>query len=112
MTSALKIVTDEPIRPLYTINIYNTDDALTQSDWAKFQQDIKRMICGEIEGTQIHGIWYTPAIQRYQSMSISFNLTGEFPEMVIREFKGFLKGLSEEYPDCTIQWLKSDVTYL
>lgn len=121
MTSALKVVTEQSSPPvqifrdhwnkLYTINVYNTDDALTQGAWSKFQQDIKHIVCSD-DTTVIHGVWYTPGHIDYRSMSISFNLSGEFPEMVIREFKGFLKGLSEEYPGCTVQWLESEVQYL
>lgn len=118
MTAALKVITNETDlfissngKRLYTINIYNTDDALTQGKWAEFQKDVKCIVVSE-ETALIHGVWYTSPMLPYQSMCIGFNVTGEFPEMVIRVLKGCLKGLSEEYPGCTIQWATAEVTYL
>lgn len=118
MTSALKIVTTETElfhlsngKPLYTINIYNTDDVLTQRQWANFTKDVRIIVVNE-DTAVVHGNWYTSPALHYQSMSISFNLTGDFPEMAIRVIKGCLSGLSEEYPGCTIQWTEAEVSYL
>jgi hypothetical protein len=118
MTTALKAITTETDlfasstgKKLYTVNIYNTDDALTQGKWAEFQKDVRIIVCNE-ETTLIHGNWYTSGALNYQSMSISFNLTGEFPEMAVRLIKGCLTGLSEEYEGCTIQWTEAEVSYL
>jgi hypothetical protein len=111
MTAALKIVADESWHTLYLISVYNTDDVLTQGKWSAFQQDIKRILVSE-DSVLIHGLWYTSPALDYQSMCIGFNLTGEFPEMTVRVLKGCLKGLSEEYPGCTIQWAVATVDYI
>jgi hypothetical protein len=118
MTSALKVVTSESElfvtsrgKRLYTVNIYNTDDVLTQGKWAEFQKDVRVIVCN-VDEIVIHGCWYTSPVLSYQSMSLSFNLTGDFPEMSARTIKGGLSGLHEEYPGCTIQWLESEVSYL
>jgi hypothetical protein len=118
MTAALKVVTSESElffssdgKKLYTINIYNTDDALTQGKWAEFQKDVRIIVANE-ETVIIHGNWYTSPNLNYQAMSISFNLNGHFPEMAARTIKGCLSGLHEEYPGCTIQWTEASVSYL
>lgn len=119
MTTGLKLITGEhgpelntnsEWAKLYTINLFNTDDALTQGKWSAFQQDVKRIVVSE-ETALVHGLWYTSPALDYQSMSLSFNLTGEFPEMAARTLKGCLKGLSEEYEGCTIQWTEAVVSY-
>lgn len=116
--TALKVVTSESElffssdgKKLYTINIYNTDDALTQGQWSAFQKDVRSMVANE-ETALVHGLWYTSPTSSYQAMSLSFNLTGSFPEMVVRTIKGCLSGLHEEYPGCTIQWTEAEVQYL
>ena len=118
MTSALRIVEDKPdpfleldTRRLYTVNIYNTDDALTQGQWSAFQKDVRSMVTNE-ETALVHGLWYTSPTSNYQAMSLSFNLTGSFPEMAVRTIKGFLTGIHEEYQGCTIQWTEAEVKYL
>jgi len=118
MTAALKVIPTESElfissngKKLYTVNVYNTDDVLTQGKWSQCQKDVRIIVCNE-ETVLVHGNWYTSPALPYQSMSISFNLTGEFPEMASRLIKGGLKGLSEEYEGVTIQWTEAQVSYI
>lgn len=60
-----------PVNKSAFIVIGNSDDKLSQSDWAKFQGDLdgvgERL---EERGETVHGIWFSEAMSPYQNMCL------------------------------------------
>lgn len=57
------------------ISIGNSDDKLTQGQWAVFMSDLHALVhdaCGE--GTRCHGVWYSAPDSPFQNMCVCLEL--------------------------------------
>jgi hypothetical protein len=53
---------------LVYITIGNSDNKLTQEEWASFADDLRTAVM--LVAMTVHGIWYSPSDSRYQNMCV------------------------------------------
>jgi hypothetical protein len=60
----------------FFVAIGNSDDKLTQAEWAEFCDDVVSLIDWQTEDNagRIHGIWYSAPASPFQNMCICFEL--------------------------------------
>ena len=80
------------------VSIGNSDDKLSQREWADFISDTADTIAPAAE--QIHGAWFSAPDQPWQNMSICF----EIGEASVDGLKGSLEQLAADYRQDSIAW--------
>jgi len=86
------------------VSIGNTDDKLSQKDWALFQIDLQRLL--HDAGGMFHGEWYSNPNSIYQNACICLELVdGLEPGLKIR-----LAQLAKKYRQESIAWAEVPAT--
>lgn len=78
------------------ISIGNSDDKLTQGQWAVFVSDLHGLVddaCGE--GASCHGVWYSAPDSPFQNMCVCLELPDD--ERMLRRLKHTLASLAFRY---------------
>lgn|SRR3982751_7044231 len=79
-------------------SIGNSDDKLTQKQWASFTDEFVQTVTDLSE--QFFGVWYSESTSEYQNMCVAFEI-GEGAE---RELRGQLTRLRTDYFQDSIAW--------
>jgi hypothetical protein len=89
------------------IGIGNTDNKLTQQEWAAFVEDVEVVL----EGMPLHGAWFSRPDAPWQNacwlMDISQNSS-----MFISDMKARLVRLATRYNQDSIAWAEAETEFL
>jgi hypothetical protein len=88
------------------VTIGNSDDRLTQADWADFYQYVDAAVDGI--AAHIYGRWVSLPTARYQNACWALLLTADRREQLRR----VLRRLARRYRQESIAWVEGDPTFL
>ncbi|MEU1883404.1 hypothetical protein ABZ470_39375 [Streptosporangium sp. NPDC020072] len=86
------------------VSIGNSDDKLTQREWARFVQDTGYAV--HRQAREVHGVWLSPPDWEYQNACFCL----EIPRDEVRFLKAELAGLCETYRQDSIAWAEAPAT--
>jgi hypothetical protein len=94
------------------VTIGNSDDKLTQEEWAQFYSLVNRTIRRVAD--DIHGQWVSSPTSVYQNACWCFVLPddGYLVSEVRRKLRDELKRLAREYRQDSIAWAEAEVELL
>ncbi len=88
------------------VSVGNSDDNLTQQEWAAFLVMVSYQI--RRWGGRTHGVWYSEPVSQYQNACWCFEIINDWSE---EELKKALKNLAREYRQDSIAWAEVAVTH-
>lgn len=81
------------------VSIGNSDDKLTQDEWAAFLIEVERAV--RRWGGWIHGVWYSAPVSSWQNACFCFEIHNEWAEeRQVQE----LRGIARKYRQDSIAW--------
>jgi hypothetical protein len=86
------------------VSVGNSDDKMTQADWAVFQSRILSEV--KALASEIHGVWYSAPMTPYQNMCICAEVASDRAA----ELKGFLTEAREYFGQDAVAWAEAPVT--
>jgi hypothetical protein len=90
------------------ISIGNSDDKLTQQDWAEFIARVDGMLRTTVRKTvQIHGHWFSAPDSVWQNCCWCIEIEGEES---VDFLKGYLAGCCKIYNQDSVAWAVAPVT--
>lgn len=88
------------------ISIGNSDDKLTQSEWAFFCRDVDIII--RSRRLQVHGQWFSAPDSKYQNAC--WCVEHEFGPAGREDFKDQLRTIARQYKQDSIAWAEVERT--
>ncbi|MGH6657597.1 MAG: hypothetical protein ACRDVE_20620 [Actinocrinis sp.] len=95
-----------PNRTVY-VSIGNSDNKLTQAQWAEFCRRTLDFLQGE--ALAVHGVWYSATDAPYQNAAICFEINAEQQATPIKEV---LQRLALAYHQDSIAWATAQTEFL
>lgn len=101
--------------PNILISIGNSDDKLSQQEWARFIADTRSTITRAIQRAvmlpaAIHGEWFSAPDAAWQNANWCIELVED--ALIYRQLRRDLRGLCEKYRQDSIAWTEGEVTFL
>ena len=87
------------------VSIGNSDDKLTQREWAEFCIKVEREVYRW--GGRVYGAWQSAPVSEYQNACWCFDVLNEWAE---EQHKKALKNLAREYHQDSIAWAEVTTT--
>ena|SRR6266568_6931006 len=93
--------------------IGNTDNILTQLEWAKFQDELLVLFEDQMRQDiiSLHGVWYSAPNSEFQNMCLCFDIQEDQP-LADKILKEVLRGLADAYRQDSITWAEAKTTFL
>lgn len=91
----------------YYVSIGNSDNKLSQEDWAMFQGALLRTL--QIMANQIHGVWYSAPTTIFQNMCICFDVHAQES---LDKIKNELRILATQYCQESIALAKAETEFI
>lgn len=89
------------------IGIGNTDNKLTQQEWAAFIEDVE----GVLEGMPLHGAWFSRPDAPWQNACWLVDFSQNSPSWVL-DIKARLSQLANRYRQDSLAWAEAKTEFL
>lgn len=91
------------------VSIGNSDDKLTQQDWAEFYRKVNLLLRGNPAVKAVHGQWVSEPASAWQNACWCVELDAHAPA-ITRQLKGHLGVLARRYRQDAIAWAECPAT--
>lgn len=100
-------------RSIY-VTIGNSDDRLTQAEYAEFHHRTDLMIRGAIEdhGGTMYGAWVSPSAEPFQNACWCFGPPPDWSDDDRRILRDALRSLAAHYRQHSIAWAEAEPEFL
>lgn len=95
------------------VGIGNSDDKLSQADWASYVEDVAHLIIDS--ATEVHGAWFSLPHSAYQNACWCFSVIEDDTEPGNREIyrlRRELRRLAGQYRQDSIAWAVAEPEFL
>lgn len=86
--------------------IGNSDDKLSQAEWAQFVRSVLDTVCGSADNVHFEG--HTPQASPRQSVAVVFEISTDKRH----ELQGNLKDIKREFRQDSIAWVEGTTLFL
>lgn len=86
------------------VSIGNSDDRLSQSEWASFAQEVQGRV--SLDAAEVHGYWTSASVSPWQNACIC----AEVPDGIAAALKGDLARIAVRYGQDSIAWAEAPHT--
>jgi len=99
------------------VTIGNSDDRLSQAEWASYRRDVDLLIRGAVEdaGGTIYGAWVSPSAEPFQNACWCFSPPDPVHAWYERDrdlLRDSLAHLAEVYRQFSIAWAEAEPDFL
>jgi hypothetical protein len=95
------------------ISIGNSDDKLTQLEWAQFVDEVDRAVSAAVkyEGNQVHGRWYSLPTEPWQNACWCVQFHDELAH-VMRDLRQGLAVIARWHRQDSITWAVAETEFI
>ena len=95
------------------VTIGNSDDRLTQAEWADYRASTDIVIREAVEwtGGTVHGAWVSPSAEPFQNACWCFTLADPTPAVLLG-LRVRLRLTAEKFRQESIAWAEAEVEFL
>lgn len=88
-------VINDPPRGIAYVTIGNSDDHLTQREWAAFVEELQSIV--EVWAKEVHGMWFSLPSSPWQNCCVCFELAPPASSDYLELLRSDLRGLAARY---------------
>lgn len=88
------------------VSIGNSDDRLTQSEWAAFAQEVQGRV--SLDASQVHGYWASSPVSPWQNACIC----ADIPDAIAPTLKKELALIGRRYRQQSIAWAVAETEFI
>ncbi|GAB3156423.1 hypothetical protein GCM10027258_62840 [Amycolatopsis stemonae] len=89
---------DKPETITVYVSIGNSDDKLTQAEWARYVAQFRSLML--VDAAHVHGVWFSEPGSPYQNACVC----AELPAAKVPDLRRSLTGLRDHYRQDSVAW--------
>lgn len=88
------------------VSIGNSDDKLTQEEWARYAKFIEEQVRSACD--QVHGVWFSHSASPWQNMCIAFDVQ----DQNVWRLKAEIAAIGSIFKQDSVAWMQGKTEFL